>query len=439
MRDEMRDRSRTRLERAALSAAAAALLILGAGSALAAFTRLGNLTHAGRDAVNPQVATDGAGNAIAVWERSDGTSFRLQARRLPAAAPPAPAQTLSPSGHDAFSPGVAADASGDAIAVWVRSDGTDLRIEARQLPAAGAPGPVLSLSPSGHDAASPTVAIDADGDAIVTWYRSDGTNDRIEARQVSAAGALGPVLTLSDGGQNATAPEVASDADGNALVAWYRFDGTNWRIQARAVTGAGAVGPVQTLSAAGKDGYAPEVAQDAAGDAIVAWTRYTSSSGYRVLARQLPAGGVFGGVQKLSKPGGHTPEVATDADGDAIVAWGAFDGAHDRIKARQVSAAGVLGPALTLSAGGQDAFGQQVSTGDTGNAVVTWVRLDGSNSRVQARTISSSAVLGPTETLSKRGQDAVGPAIASDASGDAIVLWQRFDGANARIQGAVGP
>ena len=104
-----------------------------------------------------------------------------------------------------------------------------------------------------------------------------------------------------------------------------------------------------------------------------------------------------------------------------------------------MSSAGVLGPTRTLSAPGRDAFGQQVSSDADGDAVVAWVRLDGSNSRVQARALSSSAVVGTARTLSAAGQDAVGPATASAPSGEALLVWQRFDGANARIQGATGP
>ena len=53
--------------------------------------------------------------------------------------------------------------------------------------------------------------------------------------------------------------------------------------------------------------------------------------------------------------------------------------------------------------------------------------------------MSSAAVLGATETLSAGGHDAVGPQLATDPGGDAIVAWQRSDGTNFRIQGATGP
>ncbi len=106
----------------------------------------------------------------------------------------------------------------------------------------------LTLSSAGQSATDPQVAVDADGDAIFSWARSDGTNQRIQARARSAAGALGAVETVSGAGQNAFSPRVAIDDDGDAVFVWARSDGTNQRIQARARSAAGVLGPVQTLS-----------------------------------------------------------------------------------------------------------------------------------------------------------------------------------------------
>ena len=92
------------------------------------------------------------------------------------------------------------------------------------------------------------VAVDADGDAVFTWRRSDGTDYRVQARMRSAAGALSAVQTLSASGQSAVTPQVAIDPDGDAVFTWWRSDGANLRVQARARSAAGALSGVQTLS-----------------------------------------------------------------------------------------------------------------------------------------------------------------------------------------------
>ena len=69
---------------------------------------------------------------------------------------------------------------------------------------------------------------------MFTWLRSDGANRRVEARTRSAAGALSAVQLLSGRRQHAFDAQVAVDADGDAVVTWQRSDGTNDRVQASA-------------------------------------------------------------------------------------------------------------------------------------------------------------------------------------------------------------
>lgn len=79
------------------------------------------------------------------------------------------------------------------------------------------------------------MAVDADGDAVFLWKRFDGTNVRVQARARSADGTLSAVENLSAAGQDVfRGHEIAVDVDGDAVATWRRFDGTNWRIQAAA-------------------------------------------------------------------------------------------------------------------------------------------------------------------------------------------------------------
>ena len=51
----------------------------------------------------------------------------------------------------------------------------------------------------------------------------------------------------------------------------------------------------------------------------------------------------------------------------------------------------------------------------------------------------ASGAFSTPKTLSPAGQDASEPQIASDASGDAVAVWRRYDGTNFRIQASPGP
>lgn len=91
-----------------------------------------------------------------------------------------------------------------------------------------------TLSAAGQDAGLSRVASDADGDAVAVWYGSgpDLAGWRVESRQISAAGALGPVQILEAGGQHIVdEPRIASNPDGNAVAVWSRFDGESRRVR----------------------------------------------------------------------------------------------------------------------------------------------------------------------------------------------------------------
>jgi hypothetical protein len=88
------------------------------------------ISAAGHDANDPQVAVDGKENALAVWQRSDGTNSRIEAAFRPRGGTFAAAEPISAAREDAAFPQVAFDKKGNALAVWRRSDGTNVRIEA---------------------------------------------------------------------------------------------------------------------------------------------------------------------------------------------------------------------------------------------------------------------------------------------------------------------
>jgi len=402
-----------------------------------------DLSNAGQNAHSPQVAVDADGDAVFTWTRFDGANFRVQARVRSAAGTLSGVQTLSSSGQDAVEPQVAVDADGDAVFVWRRSDGANTRIQARARSAAGTLGPVQTLSDPGQSAFFPHVAIRrTTGAAVFTWRRFGGANTRIQARARSAAGVLSPVQTLSDPGQNADNPQVAVDADGNAVFTWTRSDGANSRIQARARSAAGVLSSVQTLSSSGQSATEPQVAVDPDGDAVFAWRRFDGTD-FRVQARARSAAGALSGVQTLSASGPDTdavrPHVGVDADGDAVFSWERFDGSNTRIQSRARSAAGTLSAVQDVSNAGQNALNNQVAVDVAGDAVFAWTRFDGANFLAESRTRSAAGTLRPFTTLSDQGESALQPQVAVDGDGDAVVTWTRSDGANSRIQATAGP
>ena len=357
----------------------------GAGSAWAAPAWLApqDLSAAGQHAYDPQVAVDGQGNAIAVWQRFDGTSSIVQAAVLAVGGSFGAPQDVSAAGQHAYDPQVAVDGRGNAIAVWSASNGTNFIVQAAARAAGGSFGVPQDVSAAGQDAGFPQVAVDGRGNAIAVWSRFDGTNFIMQAAARVAAsrrcrryftpkrgGSFGAPQDLSAAGQDAFNPQVAFDGQGNAIAVWHRFDaGTNTIVQAAARVAAsrrrrryftpkrgGSFGAPQDLSAAGQSASFSEVAVDGRGNAIAVWRRFDGTNTI-VQAAVRAAGGSFGAPQDLSAAGQKAgfPEVAVDGRGNAIAVWQRFDGTNFIVQAAVRAAGGSFGAPQDLSDAGQDA------------------------------------------------------------------------------------
>jgi hypothetical protein len=327
----------------------------------------------------PDVAVDAKGHALFTW--SYGAFYRrIQMRERFAGGGLGPVRTISPPGGNASEPQVATNADGDGVFVWTRFDGTYDRIQARQRSAGGALGPVQNVSPAGGDAAQPKVAVDRHGDAVLLWQHSDGSHWRVQARALSATGALGPVQNLGVGtpplfhGSGTNSPQVGVDSHGGSVFVWKHTNPSGTEgIQARTRAPAGALGPVENLSAPDQDAGGPQVAVDPAGDAVFTWEQQLSGplpdDPDQAVARVLSAGGNLGPVRQLSAANGaSSPVVAVDAVGNAEFVWGK-DG--DGLRVRSLSAAGIRGPVEHLT----EEFGgvlPQVAMNPDGRAVAAW-------------------------------------------------------------------
>jgi hypothetical protein len=88
-----------------------------------------------------------------------------------------------------------------------------------------------------------------------------------------------------------------------------------------------------------------------------------------------------------------------------------------------------VGTVQGLSAAPGNAEAPQVGLDASGNAVVVWQHFDGSNERVQGRTRSASGALGAIKDLSVATLDAFAPQVAVNATGSGLVVWSRFGSA----------
>lgn len=358
------------------------------------------LSDPGGDALAPQVALGPDSEATVVWSRFDGKGFLVQARRIdPAGVPEATTKNLSRSGHDATVPQVAVGPDGTATVVWKRFEGFHDRVEERRLTPSGERLPAEAtnlLSEAGGDAVEPQVASAPDGSATVVWSRYDGSDSIVQARRIDAEGEpeSEEALNLSAGEESAKQPEVAIDSEGEATVIWDRFDGSHWVIQMRRLKPDGALdGAAANLSASGRDAAEPQLALDASGAATVAWERFDGSS-FVVQARRVDPLGVSAASAVNLSAGGRDaaePQLAISPSGTATVLWSRFDGSDFVVQRRDLAADGSLGATEDVSAAGRRASSPAVAWGSDGTLAMTWRRFAGAGDVIQERTVPKPA------------------------------------------------
>jgi hypothetical protein len=132
-------------------------------------------------------------------------------------------QTISEMGVASGLPDVAVTSSGDAIVGWVNF--TSSTIEAAVQPSGGTFGTPTPISATGGASSTfgPRLAADGQGNAVAIWIRSDGSTNRAEL----AAYTSGPALeSLSIPGQGTVGSPVALSV--NPVGIWSPVSSTSW-------------------------------------------------------------------------------------------------------------------------------------------------------------------------------------------------------------------
>ena len=351
------------------------------------------LSASGQDALAPQVAVAPNGTATVVWIRSDGTNFLVQARRIfTGGTLEESARTLSSAGQDAATPQLAVGPDGTATVVWKRFDGTRYLVQERRIAPNGTPeASAHTLSEaSGRDSVEPQVAVDGYGVATVVWSRFDGSDSIVQMRRIAASGApAASFTTLSALGESAVQPRVAVTSGGVATVAWTRFDGANWIVQARRLSSSGALqGSVLNLSGTGRGAAEPQLAVAGDGTSTLAWSRFDGAN-FLVQARRITPAGALGSTFTLSAAGRDAadPQLALGPGGKATVLWSRFDGSNWIVQRRDLAAAGTLGTTESLSGAGRRGSDAVVGWGADGSLAMSWRRANGSADVIQAKTV----------------------------------------------------
>ena len=241
--------------------------------------------------------------------------------------------------------------------------------------------PAAFVSPAGSSAASPQIALDAQGNAIAVWVVS-GTNNEVVYSDHPAGGSWTAPVALSDPAEGAGAPVVAVDAHADAFVAWSQGNNNNIRIRAsyRPAGGSWQATP-DVLSAANVVSVSPRLTVDGGGDEAIGWVQNDSGFTYTTMYGDYRAAG---GAWKI-------PKALSQTTTSQLVE----------------QPAGTFDP--------------------QGNATFVWVyEATGSHAVIETSTYIKSPGLWSLfpGVLSNASHDSIGPQIASDHAGDLSAVWQ---------------
>jgi hypothetical protein len=266
------------------------------------------------------------------------------------------------------------------------------------------------------------------------------------------AGVEFQVNTFTSGDQYLAA--VASDANGNFVVIWQAYGvGSSRDVFGQRFNAAGSPegDEFQVNSyTTGAQRYGA-VASDAQGNFVVVWESYGQDGsrngvfGQRFHADGLPRGSEFRVNSYTTQDQGYFPVVASDASGNFVVVWTSRyqDGSGLGIFGQRFNAAGEpQGPEFpvnshTTSFQRFPALAQDAN----GNFVVVWESngQDGSLSGVFGQRFHAFGLPldGEFQINSFTTNSQRRPAVASDANGDFVTVWQS-DGQDGSLNGIFG-
>jgi hypothetical protein len=398
-----------------------------------------DVSLSGSNSSGVQVFMDSGKRTVAVWSGFDGSNYVIYAAtKDPSGAWSVPSAVSMP-GEDAFFPQVAIDAGGNAAAVWSRSNGTNFVIQAatkRLKKAWSVPVDLSSAGKAGQDATAPQIVLDQKGFANVVWHRNNGNLDIIEFSAQNSSGLWSSPTKLSGRGKEGlgdTQPQIAIDQSGNLMAVWCNAANSVVQWVEKPVGGLWSL-PV-AISEVSNTVANAHIALDPLGNASTIWSR-SDGNNMVIQSASKPLSGQWSAPINLSVSGEDAiaPSLAVSTDGNAVAAWQRFDGKSWIIQAAMKSSNGVWAAANNLTDAGQDASNPQVAMGAAKIAVIVWKRNDGSNFLVQSSKTTLGQKWSLPYTISLSGEDSADPQISMNSLGQAVTVWEKSDGINSSVQ-----
>jgi uncharacterized protein YheU (UPF0270 family) len=306
------------------------------------------------------------------------------------------------------------------------------------------------ISFDGWSAILPRVAMGNNGDAIIVWQQGGGNYHETFKSEYRSGGWVHPASfndSINPAGDSTYLSRVAMDDNGDAVITWYQSDGANLQIfksEYRFNTWDYPLGLSDNISPDGMPTYYPHVAMDVNGDTIIVWYQSDGVFGFQIYKSEYRAGNWTNPVNLNDhiNPlyGAINPLVAMDDNGDAVIVWTQLDESYNaqvfKSEYRNGSWTHPSGLSDNISPDGQDVIAAHVAMSNNGDAVIVWLQSDGTNNQIFKSEYRNGSWTHPADlgdNVSPDGQDANDPYVAMNANGNAVIVWRQSDGTYSQI------
>ncbi|MFX1452726.1 MAG: hypothetical protein ACFFCM_17950, partial [Promethearchaeota archaeon] len=291
---------------------------------------------------------------------------------------------------------------------------------------------------------NPQICSDSAGGAIIVWEDLRSGPSHIYAQRINSTGGVewttnGTIICTYSSNQDY--PDICSDGDGGAIIAWRDDRSVPNDIYAQRINSSGGLewntsGVVICNETGNKD--PPKICSDLAGGAIIVWTDYRNGISWDIYGQRINSDGIVqwtpNGVEVCTaNQTQYQLQICSDNTSGAIIAWEDYRGIDCDIYAQRINSSGGIEWAdngTVICAENDDQTYTQICSDGEGGAIITWqdkrlvTVID-----IYAQKINSSGVLKWSSTghsVCQASNNQFFPQLCSDGSGGAIITWQDF-------------
>jgi hypothetical protein len=382
----------------------------------------------------PYVFAGANGDAAAVWVQVFVSERKVWVNRFNPGAGWVDALELgttdgsSSDPSDTAQPQVTVDSDGNAMAAWADFVDPIVRgIVARRYTKADGWRPEEVVYDGGSTAGDPRMDVDLSGDVTATWETGTG----IWTNRYSETDKWGVAVTIDEGPNVPRNPQIAAGPGGSAWVVWEQQPaGTVFNIYGNAFTegiGWGTALPIATDT--NTSAINPQLAVDANGNAVFAWIRIPGLEAQVWSNHWIEMEAEITNPERLDGDSGAASavQIAGDPKGNATAVWRRQSGLEVEILASRYSPSGHWEPAEAI-ANGAITSDPRVAMDANGNAMVIYARDPQNGNQIDvwaniytAGRWGNDVQISPTE----RTGDAFQPDLAMDPDGNAVAVWRQ--------------